>query len=194
MSNFINLDSIWRDREAYPNENSFEVSSKQVDTWFRSSRTVRTFSQNPNRRPLEFATTVNIKHLILPYTEDLVELPVIYVNFRSKKYNDIHLINAIYGKQPTAKFICTQHKILNDKLGSPLWIHYQCNMEQTMRFERGGPVIFQITTRDGSILPQQDTIVPLQTDPTKQSICTFELTPYIRDGDYDNHMVSPLQK
>lgn len=192
MSTFIDLDSIWRDRDVYPNENNYELEPKQVETWFKSARSVRAFPQNPNTQPLEFATTINIKYLTLPYSETVSEFPRVYVNFRSKRYQDIHLINAIDGKQPYAKFICHLDRIQNDRNGNPLWIHYRCNMEQTMRFERGEPVLFQITTRDGTTLPQLDTSVPTPPDPTRQTLCTFELTPYIRDGDYDNHLVEPL--
>nr|QBK86408.1 MAG: uncharacterized protein LCMAC102_02030 [Marseillevirus LCMAC102] len=188
MSTFIDLDSIWRDRETYPNPNDYQLTPKQVDTWFPSARTVRAYPQNPTIQPLEFATTVNIHYLTLPFSETVSEFPRIYVNFRSDRYKDIHLIQAIDGKQPDAKFICNFDRIQNDSNGNPMWIHYKCSMEQTMRFDRGRPVLFQITTRDGSILPNLDTILPTPLDPTKQTLCTFELTPYIRDGDYDNHL------
>lgn len=188
------MDSFWRDRESYPNENDYELQPKQVETWFKSARTVRAFPQNPSTQPLEFSTTLNIKYLQIPYSETVAELPRIYVNFRSKKYKDIHLINAIDGKQPSAKFICVFERTQLDRNGDPIWIAYRCNMEQAMRFERGEPVIFQITTRNGTVLPQLDTSVPADPDPTKQTLCTFEVTPYLRDGSYNdaNSLVEPL--
>lgn len=189
MATFVDLDSIFRDRESYPNPNNYQLSPKQVDTWFKRARTVRAYPQNPNTQPLEFATTVNIKYLTIPYSEDVVELPRIYINFRSDKYKDIYLINAIDGKHHDSKFICLPERVQNDRNGNPLWIHYKCQMEQTMRFERGSPILFQITTRNGTVLPSLDTTVPTAPDPTKQTLCTFEITPYIRDGDYDNHLV-----
>lgn len=190
MANFIDMDSFWRDREIYPNENNYEVKPSQVDTWYKSPRSVRAFPQNPNIQPLEFATTVNIRYLTIPYSETVAEFPRIYVNFHSKRYTDINLINAIDGRQPTAKFICIPERIQNDINGNPIWIHYKCLMEQTMRFQRGEPVVFQITSRDGSILPQLDTDVPLSPDPTKQTLCTFEITPLIRDGDYSDNVLT----
>ena len=186
MANFIDLDSIWRDREVYPNENSYEVGPGQVDTWYKTARAVRAFPQNPGIQPLEFATTVNIIHLTLPYNETLAEFPRIYINFHSKRYSDIHLINSIDGKQINAKFICIPDNIQDDRNGNHLWIHYKCHMEQTMRFVRGEPVFFQITTRDGSVLPQSDTNVPNDANPLKQTLCTFEVTAYIRDGSYSD--------
>ena len=189
MATFIDLDSIFRDRETYPNENSYELLPKQVKAWFTSARTVRAYPQNPTSTPLEFATTVRISYLALPYTEDLAEFPRIYLNFESKLYKDIHLISAIDGKHPNAKFVCVPDRVQNDRNGDPLWIHYKCAMEQTMRFRRGDPIKFEITTRSDDILPQQDTSSPVDPDPTKQTVCTFEITPYIRDGDYTNNLL-----
>ena len=190
MANFIDLDSIWRDRETYPNENDYEVGPNQVDTWYKTARAVRALPQNPNILPLEFATTINIRYLTLPYSETLSEFPRVYINFRSKRYADIHLINSIDGKQIDSKFVCIPERVQNDRNGNPLWIHYKCHMEQTMRFVRGESVVFQILTRDGSILPQLDTDVPSDPDPTKQTLCTFEVTPLIRDGSYSESVLS----
>lgn len=194
MASFINLDSIHRDREVYPNENSYEVDARQVEMWFAASRTTMAIAQNPSIKPREFATTVNIRYFSLPYTDELSEIPILFINFRSKEFKDIHLISTINGVQRDAKFVCRFDKIQNDRAGDPMWIHYQCNMEQTMRFKRGDPVAFEITTRSGDVLPQQDTSVPDDPDPTKQSQVTFEITPYINDGDYSNHTVTPFSQ
>jgi len=168
------------------------VGPSQVDTWYKASRSVRAFPQNPNTQPLEFATTVNIRCLTLPYSEFISELPRIYINFHSKRYADINLINSIDGKQASAKFICFPEKIQNDINGNPIWIHYKCLMEQTMRFARGEPVVFQVITRDGSILPQLDTSVPDSPNPVKQTLCTFEITPIHRDGSFsDGVLLNP---
>lgn len=192
MSTFIDLDSIWRDREDFPNENDYELKPMQVESWFKTPRTVKAYPENPNTYSLGFATTVNIKHLAIAYTETLSELPKVYVNFRSMNYKDIHLINSIDGVQRDAKFVCVPERIQNDRNGNPIWIHYRCNMEQTMRFQRKDQVIFQILTRNGQVLPSVDTIAPNPPDPLKQTLCTLEITPYIIDGDYDNHMSQTL--
>ncbi len=192
MSTFIDLDSVWRDREIYPNENSYFLGPKKIDTWFRTNRSITAFPQNPGKRPLEFVTTVNIKYLTIPYTEELADMPRVYVDFRSEKYKDVHLINSIEGRQMTPKFICSIDKIQSDSLDIPTWIHYRCNMEQTMRFERGDPVIFSITDRFGNTLPSQDTESPNDPDPLKQTLATFEITSYINDASYDHHLAEPV--
>ena len=192
MSTYIDLDSTFRDKETYENPADYELNERQVCTWVKAARAVRAFPMNPNVRPLEFATTVKLIYLTLPYAAEINNLPRVYVNFESRKYRDIRLIQSIEDQHPNAKFICNFERIQNDDLGNPLWIHYRCVMEQTMRFERGDNVIFQVMSRDGSIIPNQDTAVGVPADPTKQILATFEITPYIRDGDYDNHMVETL--
>ena len=192
MSTFIDLDSIQRDREVYPNPFDYEVTANQIKDWFRGARSVRPFPQNPNTQPREFATTVNIRHLIFPYSALLADFPVVYIDFHSATYKDIHLIQTINGIHADSRFICSFDKIQNDQFGAPLWIHYKCNMEQTLRFKRDDPVVFRVTTRSESILPNPDTVVPDAPDPFKQTLCTFEITPYIRDGDYSESLQETL--
>lgn len=192
MTSYIDLDSMWRDRETYPNENDYELGPKQVETWFRSNRHVRSLPQNPNSLPQGFVTSISIVSLTLPYSVDLVKMPRVYVNFSSKLYRDIHLIQGISGKQAESKFVCTFDKIQNDEFGNPLWIHYKCDMDQVMRFEKRDIIIFQILTRSGNILPQQDDNIPLPGNPDKQSLCTLSLTPFIQDAKFDNHMVETI--
>lgn len=189
MASFIDLDSIFRDREVWPNPADYTLSESQVDTWYKEARSVRAYPQNPNIQPLEFATTLNITYLTIPYTEELASIPRVYIDIHSREYKDIHLISAINGKQPDAKFICSFDKIQFDNNFVPTWIHYKCDMEQTMRFRRGDPITFKVMTRNGNVLPNGDTLVPDVADPNKQILCTLAVTPYIRDGDYDNHLV-----
>lgn len=193
MASFIDLDSIWRDREMFPNPCNYQLTPTQVESWFRSARTIRAFPANPSTQPLDFSMSVNIKHLILPYDDTIVGLPRVYVDFHSRRYNDIHLIQTIGGRHPEARFICVPHKIQNDAAGIPLWIHYSCNMEQVMRFKRDDIMIFQITTRDGSTLPNFDTLPPVAADPDKQSMVVFEVTPYARDSDYGSSDAAMIQ-
>jgi hypothetical protein len=67
MSTFIDLDSVWRDRQAYPNPCDYQLTPDQVDTWVKSSREVRALPQNANERPLDFVTSINVVNLTVPY-------------------------------------------------------------------------------------------------------------------------------
>lgn len=191
MSTFVDLDSIWRDRE-YPqsiNPFSYILKPEDVQTWFTTARQVRAYPQNRNTVPLEFATSVRIKYLTIPYTEKLASIPRVYVNFRPDSFKDIHLIQAMQGKHKEAKFICQFSHIQYDHEGTPIWIHFVCAMEQVMRFNRQDTYLFEITTRDGQVPTNPDNLPPDNPEPLAQTLCTFEIIPYLRDGDYDHHLL-----
>lgn len=67
MSSYVDLDSFWRDRAAYTNPCSYQLTPKQVDVWTASAREVRPLPQNPNGRPLDFVNALHIIALTLPY-------------------------------------------------------------------------------------------------------------------------------
>lgn len=193
MATFIDLDSIWRERDGYPNENDYQLLPSQVKNWIKQPRTVNLFARNPSARPLEFTVSVKIIHLTLPYSTLLATYPRVYVNFRSRNYDDIRLIDTIGGVLPEAKFVCVQERIQYDELNVPVWIHFKCDMKQVMRFEKGQPIVFQIFGRNGIPLPQLDTDPEFNPDPNKQSLCTFEITPFEIDGDFsDTRNSQPL--
>lgn len=193
MSSYIDLDSYYRDRSSYPNENAYELLPDQVQLWTKQPRQTVTFSRNPGLRPLEFVVTIRLISFQLPYSADIANMPRVYVNFESKNYKDVRLIDAIGGIHSEVKFVCTFDKIQYDALGNPAWIHYKSHMIQTMRFEKGEPVILTITSRSGAPLPQQDTSPSSPADPLKQSLLTFQITPYEIDGAFsDTRNSQPL--
>lgn len=193
MATFIDLDSNWRDREIYPNPANYELTPSQVEGWFRNARSVRAFPQNPSTQPLNFVVSMNIHYLTVPYSDPVAALPRVYVDFHSRKYNDIHLIQAIDGRHQESRWICNFDRIQRDPVtDDPLWIHFRCTMEQVMRFKKDDTMVFRVTTRDGSTLPNLDNLVPDPPDPLKQILCTFDCTPYLRDGDYsESALVQP---
>jgi hypothetical protein len=67
MSNFFDLDSLFRDRTTYPNPCNYELTPNQIASWFFSSRAVRALPQNAGTQPLEFVCTINLQVLTLPY-------------------------------------------------------------------------------------------------------------------------------
>jgi hypothetical protein len=192
MSTFIHLDSGARDVTQYPNPASFTVNANQVSTWWQAARTVRAYPQEIPNKQYEFVTTIKIDHLVLPYTEQLQDEPIVYVQFNSTKYKDRSLIQTISNMFPTITFVAEWDKTQNDSTATPAWIHYKCNMPQAMRFSRDKPVIFEVTLRDGSTPIIVDNIPPVLPNPAVQVSATFELIPYIRDDEYSNHMVTTL--
>jgi len=73
---------------------------------------------------------------------------------------------------------------------TPIWIHYGTRMEQVTRFSRHQPIFFRIFDRTGTTISIIDNPVPQVPDPLKQVYVTLQITPYIRDGDYSNHLIN----
>lgn len=67
MSTYIDLDSVWRDRSAFPNPCEYSLTPEQVATWTKSAREVRALPQNAGERPLDFVAALNLLGATLPY-------------------------------------------------------------------------------------------------------------------------------
>lgn len=192
MSSFIDVDSYWRDRATYQNPAEFDITAKQINGWVSRSRTVRANPQNPNNQPYEFATSIEIINLTIPYTTDTAVLPRVYIDMHSELYKDIYLINIADRVNKDARFICTFDKIQNDNMGNPTWIHYKCGMEQVCRFGRDSPIKFRVFDRNGVTLPLTDDLPPNPPNDLAQITTTFKITPYIKDGDYRNSLTDTI--
>lgn len=192
MSNYIDLDSIRRDREAYPNPAFFCVTADQLVGWSAAARTVKAIHKDPRSRPEEFATSLKLHFLTIPYSDEFAELPRVYVDIHTEQYNDKWLISSIGGANSDARFIAHFDRVQNDADGNGLWIHFKCGMPQVTRFNRRQSLVFRVFSRDGNTLPITDDLPPNPPNPIKQVLATFEIEPYERDGDYTNNMVEPV--
>lgn len=67
MSEYLTIDSIYRDRVSYPNPCDWQLTESQVANWFKYAREVRALPQSANKRPLEFVTSTIVHSLTLPY-------------------------------------------------------------------------------------------------------------------------------
>ncbi len=67
MATYIDLDSVWRDRQTYVNPCEYELTPNQIATWTKSVREVRALPQNANERPLDFVSALNVNSVTLPY-------------------------------------------------------------------------------------------------------------------------------
>lgn len=298
MATYIDLDSIWRDRAAYPNPCNYELTPNQIETWSRSTRETRPLPANPNERPLDFVNSISLITLTLPYPRieifanqailvnsvntntlttldphnlvvgdivmtsspgyanttgilrnveyhvistatpttfqislvpagpavsltngtgldmtlavisaadyatvignlddaiNIVTFPRLYVDFHSRKYPDTRMINTNGGRLSDAKFVIGIDRVqLDDKL-TPTWIHYKSHGEQTFRFKRDDPVVFNIVTRDGTTINffnEGDLGIP--TNPMKQSLVTFMIIPFVKDARFINGQMDPI--
>jgi hypothetical protein len=190
MSTHLHLDSGGRDVQVYPNPANFIITAKQLDSWFPQGRTVRAYPQEiPSKQP-EFVTSLKLLGMAIPYSTSLINQPFVYVNLHTQRYNDKALIATIGNAHGNSTFVCEYDKIQNNSSGDPAFIHYKCAMTQVMRWNRNDPTVFQIELNDGSILIITDSTPPTPPALANQIQVTFEITPYIRDGTFDNWMTT----
>ena len=67
MTEFIHLNSKFRDRTANTNPCDYEISAKQVSEWNNYVRDVKSLPQNANIRPPNFASSIEVINVVLPY-------------------------------------------------------------------------------------------------------------------------------
>jgi hypothetical protein len=192
MSSYIDLVSSFRDREQFPNSADYTVTEDQVSSWFTAARTVRGNPQKAQDRLLEFATSVKLLVLTVPFSPTLALQPRLYVDFHCRRYEDLYLINTISGFNRDARFVCVLDRIQVDDNGNSVWMHYRSNMDQVLRFRRKDPVVFRIFTVDGVSINPGDNLIPQPLDPFKQTLATFEVTPYIRDEHFSNQLLETI--
>jgi|KBSMisStandDraft_5_1062788.scaffolds.fasta_scaffold329533_2 hypothetical protein len=210
MSNYIDLDSIYRDRVSFPNPFRYTLAVTQVEAWNRAPRTVSANSSRPSSRVLEFTESLKIKKIILPFAvvtynvtdyngtvstpTHTADLQRIYLDIHTTPNNDKGHISSIDNHAMNYKFVLFQKKIQYDSTGTAKWVHFESkDMNQVMRFERNSPVTITITQETFKVLNIVDAS---PTDPAISSVQNYiltEVTPYFRDGNFQNHGVGLTQ-
>ena len=201
MTNYFAIESIRRNRDEFPNPAQFTVEASQTQGWFRRSRTVRAVSQNPQTMSLDFVSAIEVKQVITPYQipdpppDPPLDPPVepyayLYLDIHSPTYNDQFLINTIGGVNRDARFMLIRDKIIYNAAGKPTWILWTSPMEQVLRFKRNDPLVFRLFTPNGITLP----LIDDKPEPNEsvQIMALLGVTPYSRDGNYDNHLLQYL--
>lgn len=105
---------------------------------------------------------------------EILKVPQIFVDFYSKRYNDLDLIDTIGGAVRNAKFIAytNQSLIQRDEYEHPVWIHYICDTPQVLRFKKNDAVLIRLQDRTGrtiNIYPE----APIDDQPLKQLLLTM---------------------
>ena len=201
MSNYFAIESIRRNRDEFPNPAEFTVEASQTQGWFRSARQVRALGQNPQTMSLDFVSAIEVKQVITPFhIPDPPPNPpsptpsnpysYLYLDIHSPTYNDQYLINTISGANRDARFILIRDKIIYNSAGKPTWILWTSPMEQVLRFKRNDPLVFRLFTPNGITLP----LIDNKPEPNEsvQIMALLGVTPYSRDGNYDNHLLQYL--
>lgn len=201
MANYFAIESIRRNRDEFPNPAEFTVEASQTRGWFKSARQVRAVGQNPQTMSLDFVSAIEVKQVITPYLfpdpppdppvgAPLVPYSYLYLDIHSPTYNDQYLINTISGANRDARFLLIRDKVIFDSKGKPIWILWNSPMEQVLRFKRDDPLVFRLFTPNGLTLPLVDPD-PLPREDV-QVMALLGVTPYSRDGTYDNHLLQYL--
>ena len=199
MSNYFSIESIRRNRDEFPNPAEFTVEASQTQGWFRRSRTIRAVGQNPQTMSLDFVSAIEVKQVITPYKipdpppptpTSTTPYSYLYLDIHSPTYNDQYLISTISGFNRDARFLLIRDKIIFNSVGLPVWILWNSPMEQVLRFKRNDPLVFRLFTPDGITLPLVDN--KPAPDEAVQIMALLGVTPYSRDGNYDNHLLQYL--
>lgn len=123
---------------------------------------------------LRFALVNNVINSQLATALAAIKQPSIFVDFYSKRYNDLDLIDTIGGNIRNAKFIVYTHNSLiqNDEYGNPIWIHFICDTPQVLRFKKNDALTIRLQDRVGKTLnlyPES----PSDDAPLKQLLLTL---------------------
>lgn len=209
MANYIDLDSTYRNRGSFPNPFQYVLAEAQVESWNRAPRTVSANSSRPSSRVIEFTQSLKIQKVILPYAAvtynitdfngtttintHTADLQRIYLDIHTNPNNDKGHIASIDNHAMNYKFVLFRKKIQLDSNNVPKWVHFQSEINQVMRFERNSPVFITITQETFKVLHITDAVPPDPVIPGVQTYILTSVTPYFRDGDYQNHGVGLTQ-
>ena len=211
MSNYLHLDSFFRNIETYPNPANYAIETSDLIGFNAEARTVRPTARDPRLRPEEFSTTLNLTQLIMPYYLNptlpagtgvgqlnnpdniTANLANVYVDIHSDRYNDSFLTNTIRNSNPDIRFIATFGRVQFDNFsGTPVWSHFSpLHMPQVLRFRRNYPMTVRIFDRFNATLPIVDFNPGDPDRPERQTLMTYEIVPYIRDDEFSNHLIEP---
>lgn len=213
MSTQIHVDSTWRNRNEYPNPAEFIISIDMINSWRTVDRTVQPVRPHNKMQATNMLHTVKLLNLTIPNvavantitnatlqgskfvtttTIAVMDAPFIYVSLHSADMvNDSRLVNTLEGGRNSynrtlkdAVFVAYYDKTQNN------WIQYKTNMLQSYRLDTTKELKFRLFDNTGQTLQLTDTSPPTYPNGAVQVNAVFEVTPYIRDDRYENHVVT----
>ena len=181
----VDLDSVWRNRVAYPNPADYTVDPTNIASWLK--HTQRSICVEPCKPAPSYLSCIRLTSLILPYDPEVANAPKLYVDYQSTNKPIVQAISTIGNNLGDAKFVVTYQKTQYGSDGSPIWLHYCPVNTQMMEYSRDMPIHFAVYSRDGNVLTQYidpDPTAPV--DPTRQILATFEITPHFKQTKLDD--------
>lgn len=211
MSVPILIDSKDRDRTLYSNPAEFTINSSQTAGWSSLTKDVLCVRPCAKKNVCNLLYCIRLVSLTLPGTAtdtaggDLRDTqPYIFVRLSTSTYPDRGLIRNIDSTSKIgandATFVCVFEKAQG---AGEEWFQYKCAMTgQCLRFDPEKPQIeFRVFTREGSpAIPLSggnttntvlitDNALPNNINPARQVSALFEVTPYVRDNEFSNHLI-----
>ncbi|AVR53002.1 hypothetical protein MarSH_297 [Marseillevirus Shanghai 1] len=86
-----------------------------------------------------------------------------------------------------AKTSKVQFVVYWEKTQGTFWYHYSSQMVQSIRWNSNESLTFELLDPSGNVLAFPDEVA---IDPAAQISCLLSTMPYVRDGSYDNHLVT----
>ncbi|AMQ10850.1 hypothetical protein [Brazilian marseillevirus] len=190
MSVYLHLDSTYRDLAQYPRPSEWTFDGGR--TLWTNTRTVQCVRPTNSRTACNLVYNVKLEKLIIPidsttFPNFLVDNPYLYVTISTGSSPDVNSINTMGQATGGAKTSNVQFVAFWEKNQSTAWYHYSSPMVQSIRWNSNEPLNFALRDLSGNVL-QFPTEVAI--DPAAQISCLLSTTPYVRDGSYDNHLVT----
>jgi len=213
MSTQLHVDSTWRNRSEYPNPADFIIPVDIVKDWRTVDRTVQAVRPHDKLQATNMSHTVKMLNFTIPSvaiahtvtnatiqgvkivtttTIGVLDAPFLYIALQpANMTNDTKLINTLEGGKNSnnktlkdAVFVAYYDKTQNN------WLQYKCNMLQSYRLDMTKQLSFRVFDNTGQTIQITDTAPPEFPDASVQINALFEITPYIRDDRYDNHIIT----
>jgi hypothetical protein len=150
------------------------------------------------------ATTLSLDFVIYTaavqalYEDSRVVLtsPVLLFKIRCVTYKDNRNIRCLSGTHAGVTHILFRGGVTQGASGAPAFIEWIAKAEQTQRWKLDDVIQFEFETRDGRVLDvfkESADDQMKEKDPTRQSIISFIVTPFVRDGSFSNHFTDPYE-
>ncbi|AQM73147.1 hypothetical protein B1750_gp166 [Noumeavirus] len=190
MSVYLHLDSTYRDLTQYPKPSEWKFT--QGTTLWTNTRTVQCVRPTNARTACNLVYNVKLEKLIIPvdsttFPNFLADNPYLYVTISTGSSPDVNSINTMGQATSGAKTSNVQFVVFWEKTQGTSWYHYSSPMVQSIRWNSNEPVNFALRDLSGNVLAFPDEVT---IDPAAQISCLLSTTPYVRDGSYDNHLVT----
>lgn len=190
MSVYIHLDSSYRDLAQYPKPSSWSFTSA-TSAW-TNTRTVQCVRPTNSRTACNLVYNVKLEKLIIPvdsttFPNFLADYPYLYVSVYTGNNPDVNSINTMGQVSGGAKTSKVQFVVYWEKTQGAFWYHYSSQMVQSIRWNSNEPLTFELLDPSGNVLAFPDEVA---IDPAAQISCLLSTMPYVRDGSYDNHLVT----